>query len=65
MKTFFMNTCQIKENDILIRQKKRESNPIEKQYNRVFGKKETYSDNEIFVFNAMRTAQKIIERYED
>jgi len=60
-----MNTCQIKENDILIRQKKRESNPIEKQYNRVFGKKETYSDNEIFVFNAMRTAQKIIERYED
>ena len=60
-----MNTCQIKENVIPVRPKKRESSPIEKQYNRVFGKKETYSDNEIFVFNAMRNAQKILERYED
>ena len=60
-----MNTYQIKENITPIRPKKKESNPIEKQYNRIFGKKEVYTDNEIFVFNAMRSAQKILDRYEN
>jgi hypothetical protein len=41
-----------------------ETNPIAKQYERMFGKKETYTDNEIFVFNSMRNVQKILERDE-
>ena len=60
-----MNTCQSKGNVLPVRSKKRESISVEKQYNHVFGKKKVYSDNEIFVFNAMRNAQKILERYEN
>ena len=59
-----MNTCQIKKSVLPVSSKKTEPNSVERQYNRIFGKKNTYSDNEIFVFNAMRSAQKIIERYE-
>ena len=58
-----MNTCQAKENVLPSRSKKKVPNPIEKQYNQIFGKKEVYSNNEIFVFNAIRNAQKILERY--
>jgi hypothetical protein len=60
-----MNIYQTKEKILPVHPKKRESNSIEKQYNRVLGKKEAYSDNEIFVFNAMRSAQKILESYEN
>ena len=60
-----MNTCQIKENVLPIRTTKRELNSVEKQYSQIFGKKKVYTDNEIFVFNAMRNAQKILERYEN
>ena len=60
-----MNTCQVKEKVLSARPKKRQFNSIEKQYNQIFGKKDVYTDNEIFVFNAMRNAQKILERYEN
>ena len=40
-------------------------NDTAEQYARLFGKKEQYTDNEVFVFNSMRNAQKILERYED
>jgi len=60
-----MNTCQIKEHVVPDRPKKREPASVEKQYNQIFGKKDRYSDNEVFVFNAMRSAQKILERYEN
>ena len=35
---------------------------IAKQYERMFGKKKEYTDNEIFVFNSMRNVQQILER---
>jgi len=35
------------------------ANLVKKQYGRMFGKKDTYTDNEIFVFNSMRNVQKI------
>jgi len=60
-----MNSCQVKENVLPIRKQKSAANLIEKQYNHVLGKKNVYTDNEIFVFNAMRSAQKVLERYED
>jgi len=60
-----MSTRQIKKGVLPVSPKKREPNSVERQYNRVLGKKDTYSDNEIFVFNAMRSAQKILERYEN
>jgi hypothetical protein len=60
-----MNSCQVQENVLPAHKQKREVNFIEKQYNHVFGKKEVYTDNEIFVFNAMRSVQKILERYEN
>ena len=60
-----MNTCQVKEKKITVHSKKRALNSVEKQYNQIFGKKDIYTDNEIFVFNAIRNAQKILERYED
>jgi hypothetical protein len=60
-----MNSCQVKENVSSVRKQKSAVNPVEKQYNRVLGKKDVYTDNEIFVFNAMRSAQKILERYEN
>ena len=60
-----MNTCHTKENVLPAHNSKRESNVVEKQYNQIFGKKKIYTDNEIFVFNAMRGAQKILERYEN
>jgi len=36
-------------------------------YQRMFGKRnnDKYTENEIFVFNSMLNAQKILERYED
>ena len=60
-----MNTCQTKENVLPDRPNKRELSSVEQQYNQVFGKKKVYTDNEVFVFNAMRNAQKILERYEN
>ena len=60
-----MNTNKKKEKVSTISPKKRNLNSIERQYNQVLGKKDTYSDNEIFVFNAIRNAQKILERYKD
>jgi hypothetical protein len=38
---------------------------VKKQYERMFGKKKDYSDNEIFVFNSMRNVEKILQKYED
>ena len=60
-----MNIHKVKESALPIRNSKSVANSVEKQYNRVLGKKTVYSDNEIFVFNAMRSAQKILERYEN
>ena len=42
-----------------------EANSITRQYERMFGKKETYTDNEVFVFNSMRNVQKILEQDEN
>ncbi|MDR2972910.1 MAG: hypothetical protein LBU83_13460 [Bacteroidales bacterium] len=56
-----MNTCQVKKTVMPVAK----TNLVQKQYNNVFGKKEVYTENEVFVFNAIRNAQKILERYED
>jgi len=37
------------------------TNNIKSQYELFFGKKELYNDNEIFVFNSLRNAQKILD----
>ena len=42
-----------------------ETNPITKQYERLFGKKKKYTDNEVFVFNSMRNVQQILEKDEN
>lgn len=52
---------QVPEKDITKAQK----NDIGKQYERLFGKKKTYSESEVFVFNSMRNAAKILEKYEN
>ena len=54
-----------KENTLHVCKEKSKTELVKKQYSNVLGKKEVYSDNEIFVFNAMRNAQKILERYEN
>jgi hypothetical protein len=56
-----MNIYQTHENVLSVAP----TNTITKQYNQIFGKKEVYTENEIFVFNAIRNAQKVLERDEN
>jgi len=56
-----MSICKTKKNVLPIVN----TNSVKKQYNHIFGNKEVYTDNEIFVFNAIRNAQKILERDEN
>ena len=43
-----------------------EENETLKAYQKMFGKRkdDKYTDNEVFVFNSMRNAASILERYE-
>lgn len=56
--------------NITIKPTKKTDNPIknidksliEKQYQSIFGKKDSYTENEVFVFNSIYNVQKILER---
>jgi hypothetical protein len=40
-------------------------NTVKKRYESMFGKKDTYTDNEIFVFNSMRNVLRILDHDEN